>query len=110
LGGIFEIWEGMIYYLPIWNVLVCEREQGQVGEHWSMGLRSLACQIRQLSRLGKQCQLGFPRFKIAAGLIGLAFSPLKKCIIVATAYLYTIQPFRCARRGGNGWMAMDIFG
>jgi hypothetical protein len=51
-GGNFYIWEGMIYYTPIWDVLAPQGEQERALNHLKMSSRSPVFQIRQSVLLG----------------------------------------------------------
>jgi hypothetical protein len=55
-GGIggrkFDIWEEMIYYTPIWDVLVPEGTREGAGEHLTTGTRSRTVPIRQVVPVG----------------------------------------------------------
>ena len=46
--GIFDIWEGIIYYIPIWDVSVPQGERGGAGEHLATRPRSPGFQIRKV--------------------------------------------------------------
>ena len=67
-GGIFYIWEGIIYNTPIWDVLMPEGEQEEAGEHLSMHSRCPAFPIRQA------VPVGLSQLWIITGLTGLHFS------------------------------------
>ena len=66
-GGKFYIWEGMIHYTPIWDVLAAQREREGAGEHRATGPR---CPV---SKLGRWCQLALLGLGFAPGLVGLGF-------------------------------------
>src|SRR6266567_8018780 len=46
-GGKLNIWEGIIYCQPIWDVFVPQWGQGRAGEETTMRFRSPSFQIRQ---------------------------------------------------------------
>ena len=77
-GGKFYIWEGIIYYTLIWDVLVPAGERVGAGEHLQ--------RVPEVwpSQLGRWCQLG---------LLGLGFSQKKRYTTVDTTYLHTIYHF-----------------
>jgi hypothetical protein len=66
-GGNFYIWEGIVYYMPIWDVLAPQGQRVGAGEH--VATRP-SCPV---SQLGRRCQLGFG-LGFAPGLVGLDFS------------------------------------
>jgi hypothetical protein len=83
-AGNFYIWEEIIYYTPIWDVLAPEGEQKGALNHLTMRTRSPAFLIR------KAVPVGFLKLIFAAGLVGLSFSGLKICTLLATVYLHII--------------------
>ena len=66
-GGIFCIWEGMMYCKPIWDAFTLQRVQGRAGEQKCTRLRSPSTPIRQVVPEGL---LGL---RFAPGLVGLSF-------------------------------------
>ena len=60
--------------------------------------------------LGRWCQLGFIKLKIAVGHIGDGFPWRKQCILLATVIVHAIHSFLCIGGGRNGWMAVDGIG
>jgi len=82
-GRIFYIWEGMIYYTPIWDVLAPEGEREEVRECLAMRPRC------PCSKLGRWCQLAF-LLGFAPGLARAGFSPKNRCICLDTMYLQSI--------------------
>ena len=83
-GGKFDIWEEIMYYTPIWDVLAPQGERVGAGEQRAMRPRSLT------SKLGRWCQLGLLGVVFAAGLVGVGFSWKKVCIWLDTMYIHTI--------------------
>jgi hypothetical protein len=67
-GGNFYIWEGMIYYTPIWDVLAPQGGREQALNRLTTRTRSPAFLI------GKAVPAGLPQLIFAAGLVGLSFS------------------------------------
>jgi hypothetical protein len=51
-GGIFYIWDRMIYYTPIWDVLAPQGQQERALNHLRTCSRCPAFQIRQVVPVG----------------------------------------------------------
>ena len=92
----------MIYYTPIWDVLVTEGEQEEVGKHFCMHSRCLAFPIRQAVSDVSLCSLGL--------LLGSLTMVFMLCISVAAMCVLLLYHFICVWGGRDGWMAVNGFG
>src|SRR6266567_1507970 len=103
-SGKLNIWEGIIYCQPIWDVFAPQWGRRWAGEQTTTRFRSLSFPIRQ------GVPVGLLWLSFAVGLVGLSFPWPKNCIILATIYLHAFQYFLRVGEGGNGWMELERFG
>ena len=91
----------MTYYTPIWDVLVPEGKQEEVGEHFSTCSRCPGFPIRQAVSGVSLCGLG--------SLLGsLAMVFIKYVVHICSYNICTL--IICVWGGRNGWMAVNGFG
>ena len=86
-GRKLNIWKGMIYCKPIWDVFAPQRGWGRAGERLTTGDLKSRFPNRQ------PVPVGFLRLRNAPGLIGLSCSSQEKSILLTIVYLQLFQPF-----------------